>query len=60
MRNLGKKTGKTDACITNRIQEMGERISGVEDTIGKIDISVKGNDKSKKFLTKSSRKSGIL
>ena len=31
--NLGKKSGAIDASITNRIQEIEERISGVEDTI---------------------------
>ena len=36
MENLGKRTGTTDASITNRIQEMEERISGIED----IDTSV--------------------
>jgi predicted nucleic acid-binding Zn-ribbon protein len=34
--NLGKKSGATDACITNRIQEIEERISGAEDTIENI------------------------
>jgi hypothetical protein len=32
MKNLGKKTGVTDASITNKIQEIEERISAVEDT----------------------------
>jgi len=32
MENLGKKTG-TATSITNRTQEMEERISGLEDTI---------------------------
>ena len=41
MENLGKRTGTTDASITNRIQEMGERISDVEDTIEETDTSVK-------------------
>ena len=31
-----KKKKKTDAGITNRIQKMEERISGIEDTIEKI------------------------
>ena len=31
----------TDANITNRIQETEERISGIEDTVKDIDISVK-------------------
>jgi hypothetical protein len=33
MVNLGKRTGMTDASITNRIQEMKERILGTEETI---------------------------
>jgi hypothetical protein len=35
MQNLGKRTGTTDECITNKIQEMEEELSGIEDTIGK-------------------------
>jgi uncharacterized coiled-coil protein SlyX len=53
MENLGKRTGTTDASITNRIQEMEERIPGTEDTIEEIDISVKENAKSKKFMRQS-------
>ncbi|EGW04030.1 Putative transposase element L1Md-A101/L1Md-A102/L1Md-A2 [Cricetulus griseus] len=30
---LGKRSGTTDVSITNRIQEMEERISGVEDSL---------------------------
>ena len=30
---LGKKSGTIDASISNRIQEMEERISGAEDSI---------------------------
>jgi hypothetical protein len=41
MENLGKRTGTTDASIINRIQEMEERISGVEDRGKKINASVK-------------------
>ena len=33
MENLGKRSGVIDASITNRIKEMKEIISGVEDTI---------------------------
>ena len=47
MENLGKRAGVTDASITNRIQEMEERISGIEDTIENIDTSVKENSKCK-------------
>ena len=53
MGNLRKQTGTTDASITNRIQEMEERISGVEETIEEIDSSVKENVKSNKFLTQN-------
>ena len=47
---LGKKSGAIDASITNRIQEIEERISGAEDTIENIDTTVKENAKCKKFL----------
>jgi uncharacterized coiled-coil protein SlyX len=53
MKNLGNRTGTTDASITNRIQDMEERISGVEDTIEEIGASVKENVKSKKLLTQN-------
>ena len=39
--NLGKKSGTIDASISNRIQEMEERISGAEDSIENIDTTVK-------------------
>jgi chromosome segregation ATPase len=51
--NLGKRSGVTDASITNRVQETEERISGVEDTIENIDKTVKENAKCKRLLTKS-------
>jgi hypothetical protein len=53
MKNLGKRRGTTDESITNRMQEMEERLSGLEDTIEKIDTSAKENVKSKKFLTQN-------
>jgi hypothetical protein len=34
--SLGKRTGTMDISITNRIQEVEERISGVKDTIEEI------------------------
>jgi predicted nucleic acid-binding Zn-ribbon protein len=47
LENLGKRSGVIDASIiTNRIQEIEERISGAEDTIENIDTTVKGNAKS--------------
>ena len=49
MENLGKTTETSDASITNRIQEMEERISSIEDTIEEIDMSIKENVKSKSF-----------
>jgi predicted nucleic acid-binding Zn-ribbon protein len=39
--NLGKRSGVTDANITNTIQEIEERISGAEDTTENIDKTVK-------------------
>jgi predicted nucleic acid-binding Zn-ribbon protein len=47
LKNLGKRSGVIDACITNRIQEIEERISGAEDNIENIDTTVKENAKSK-------------
>ena len=43
--NLRKRSGVIDASITNTIQEIEERISGAEDIIENIDITVKGNAK---------------
>jgi hypothetical protein len=51
--SLGKRIGTTNANIINRIQEAEERISGIEDTIGDMDTSVKENVKSKEFLTQN-------
>ena len=51
--NLGKRSGVTDASITNRVQETEERISGVEDTIEHIDTTVKENAECKKLLTQN-------
>jgi hypothetical protein len=51
MENLEKITRVRDASITNRIQTIEERISGVDDTIEENDTSAKENVKSKRFLT---------
>jgi uncharacterized coiled-coil protein SlyX len=51
MENIGKRSGITNASIINRIQEIEETISGIEDTIEYIDTTVKENTKSKKLLT---------
>jgi uncharacterized coiled-coil protein SlyX len=45
LENLGKRSGVIDASITNRIQEIEERISGAEDSIENIDTTVKENTK---------------
>jgi predicted nucleic acid-binding Zn-ribbon protein len=47
LENPGKRSGVIDACITNRIQEIEEKISGAEDTIENIDTIVKENAKGK-------------
>ena len=41
MEDLRKVTGNTEMSTTNRIQDMEEIISGVEDTIDEINKSVK-------------------
>ena len=51
--NLGKKSGDTDASISNRLQEIEERISAAEDTTQDIDTTVKENTKSKKLLSQN-------
>jgi chromosome segregation ATPase len=46
--NLGKKSGTIHVSISNRIQEMEERISGAEDSIENIGTTIKENAKCKK------------
>jgi hypothetical protein len=48
LENLRKRLDVIEASITNRIQEIEERISGAEDTIENINTTVKENAKSKK------------
>jgi precorrin isomerase len=55
MDNPGKRTRTTGAGITNRIQEMEERISGIEDNTENRDILIIGNAKNKKFLIPNSQ-----
>jgi hypothetical protein len=50
---LGKKSGTIDASISNRIQEMEERISGAEDSIENIGTTIKENTKRKKILNQN-------
>ena len=40
-KNLNKKWSITDVSITNRIQDIEERISGIEDTLEETDTTVK-------------------
>ena len=42
---LGKKSGIIDASISNRIQEVEERLSGAEDSIQNMDTTIKENTK---------------
>ena len=56
MENIGKRIGTTETSITNRIQEMEERISSVENTIEEIDKKKMPSVKSS--LPKTSRKCG--
>ena len=51
MENLGKRIGRIDTSINNRIQKMEERILGVEDKIEKTETSVKEAVNIKIFLT---------
>jgi uncharacterized coiled-coil protein SlyX len=50
---LGKKSGTIDLSISNRIQELEERISGAEDSIENMDTTIKENAKCKKILTEN-------
>ena len=53
MENLCKQMRTTVVSITNRMQEIEERILGVDDTIEEIDSLVKEYIKSNKFLTQN-------
>ena len=48
MENLGKRSGNIDVSITNKVQEIEERILGVEDTLENMDTTAKENEKHKK------------
>ena len=48
-----RKEIRSHRCITNRIQEIEERISGAEDSIENIDTTVKENTKCKRILTQN-------
>ena len=51
--NLGKKSGTIDSSISNRTQEMEEKISGAEDSLENIGTTIKENGKCKKILTQN-------
>ena len=53
MENLGKRTETSETSITNRIQEIEERISDSEDTIEKLNVLTKENSKSNKFSSQN-------
>jgi len=53
MENQRKRQGAVDTIITNRIQEIEERISGAEDSIEIINTTVKDNVKWKKLLVQN-------
>jgi hypothetical protein len=41
LENLGMRSGVIDSSITNRVQEIEDSVSGAEDTIENIDITIK-------------------
>ena len=47
---LGKKSGSIDVSLSNKIQEIEERISDEEDSIKNIDTTIKENAKCKMIL----------
>jgi hypothetical protein len=47
---LGKKSGTIDANISNRIQEMEERIPGAEDSTESMETTIRENAKCKQIL----------
>ena len=51
--NLGKRTETSETSITNRIQEIEERISDSEDTIEQLNALTKENSKSNKFSSQN-------
>ena len=53
MERLDKRSGSKDVSITNRIQEMEERISATEDSLEDLYSSTKENRKSNKSLTQN-------
>jgi uncharacterized coiled-coil protein SlyX len=50
---LGKKSGTINESISNRIQEMEEKISDTEESIENMDTTIKENAKCKKKPTQN-------
>ena len=50
MKNLGKRSGITDESTSNKIKDIEERISSVEDTLEDIETTVKENSRYRKLL----------
>jgi Fe2+ transport system protein B len=50
---LGKKSGTIVVSISNRMQEVKERISGAEDSIENMDTTINKNAKCKEILTQN-------
>ena len=53
MENIDKETETSETSITNRIQEIEERISDYKDTIEKINALTIENSKSNKFSSQN-------
>ena len=53
-----KNLGTSEASLTNGMQEMEERISGIEDMIEEMDIFVKKNHVKSKILLIPQNSSG--
>jgi hypothetical protein len=51
--NVGKRSGVIDVSMTNRIQDIKDRISGAEDNIENIDTTIKENANCKKILNQN-------
>jgi hypothetical protein len=56
LENLRKRSGVTDLSITNKMQEIKERISRAEDSIENIDRTVKENEKTEMLLNQKKSK----
>lgn len=60
MKKLGTQTGTDKARLTNKIEEMEERITGIEDSIKEMDITVKENMKSKNISCTNIREIWVI